>query len=98
MASGSTLACYPISPYKFEGLLGQESTDDQILEALQLWGMPLEAYPPDGLALNYTLGGSSQSGLKVGKIHVHLLRQAFVTQPKTEWQAFPASSALQNIQ
>ena len=87
MASGSTWACYPISPYKFEGLLGQESTDDQILEALQLWGMPLEAYPPDGLALNYTIK-SSQSGLNVGKIHVHLLRQAFVTQPKTEGHSF----------
>ena len=83
-AEDMPMGCYPISPYLHQPLLPQNPTQEEILEALQLWCMPEKAYPHDDkLDVNYTL---KSKGLP--KIHVHLRRQAFVTQPKTQKHSY----------
>ena len=61
-------------------LLPHNPTAEQLLEALQLWGVPEDAYPPPGSCeVNYKLE------LWEGKsMQVFLRRQCFVTKPKTK--------------
>ena len=51
--------------------------EEQIMTALQLWGMPAEAWP-DNLCCDYTLNKNHPD------IHVHLRRQVFTTKPAHE--------------
>ena len=41
----ASMGCYLIRPYSFEPVLSPDATKEQILEALQLWDVPIEAYP-----------------------------------------------------
>ena len=52
--------------------------EKEIFEALQLWGMPEEAWP-DRLRCNYTLKKKDHPD-----VHVHLRRQVFATTPAHE--------------
>ena len=52
--------------------------EEQIFEALQLWGMPAEAWPKR-LRCNYALKKKDHPG-----IHVYLRRQVFATTPAHE--------------
>jgi hypothetical protein len=59
-------------------LLPDGANEEQIIEALQLWGMPAEAWPHHP-SCNYTLKKKGHPD-----IHVYLGRQVFATQPPHE--------------
>ena len=81
----ASMGCYPISPYSFEPVLPPDATKEQILEALQLWDVPIEAYPH---AKRWDVNYIVNSPPDLPKIHVHLLRQCFVTKPKTQRHSY----------
>ena len=65
-----------------DSLLPDDPTPEEVLEALHLWEVPEEAYPPckNGVGeCNYKLDRGF--GEKANTIHVFLRRQAFVTHP-----------------
>ena len=81
-----------------DSLLPNHPAAEEVLEALHMWEVPEEAYPPciDGLlATNYQLD-RDMFRLKANTIHVYLMRQAFVTSPAPYWprnESFQPSSA-----
>ena len=81
----ASMGCYPISPYSFEPVLPPDATKEQILEALQLWDVPIEAYPH---AKRWDVNYIVNSPPDLPRIHVHLLRQCFVTKPKTQRHSY----------
>ena len=74
-------------------LLPRNPTAEQLLESLQLWGVPEEAYPPPGSCeVNYKLelwDGKSMQAFSG--------RQCFVPKPKTKKTSFSASLHHQNL-
>ena len=64
-------------------LLPDNPEPEDVLQALHLWEMPQEAYPPcnDGVECNYILYRGHPCKEKTHTIHVYLRKQAFVTYP-----------------
>ena len=66
-----------------DSLLPDAPSTDQIIEALELWKFPQEAYPKSkkqGVACSWNVFcGNSQI------IEVHLMRQVFVSKPSPFW-------------
>ena len=81
-----------------DSLLPNDPAPEEVLEALHVWEVPEEAYPPciNGLlATNYKLD-RDRFRLQANTIHVYLMRPAFVTHPAPYWprnESFQPSSA-----
>jgi hypothetical protein len=84
----ASMGSYLIRPYSFEPVLPQGATKEQISEALQLWDVPIEAYPhAKRWDVNYIVK-SPPDLPDLPQIHVHLLRQCFVTKPNTQRHSY----------
>ena len=63
-------------------LIPEDATEEHVIEALELWGMPAEAWPDikkERHLCSYTLKNGDHP-----EIHVHLIRQVFTTKPAHE--------------